>query len=207
MMSQSTAIDPTTQAVDLPEPPTDDLLYEVIEGRMVELPPMSSRETYLASILIALLGLHARASEQGRVVGEMLFKLDPTRNQKRRPDVAFVSFDRWPKTRRVPATHGWEVVPELAIEVVSPTDAAVDLLEKIEEYFQTGVRRVWVVYPGSRCVYDYESLTTIRVLRVGDRIEGGGLLPGFGLTLADLFEVDQVDEGEDADGSGTRTEA
>jgi Uma2 family endonuclease len=174
---------------------------------MVELPPMSSRETYLASILIALLGLHARASEQGRVVGEMLFKLDPTRNQKRRPDVAFVSFDRWPKTRRVPATHGWEVVPELAIEVVSPTDAAVDLLEKIEEYFQTGVRRVWVVYPGSRCVYDYESLTTIRVLRVGDRIEGGGLLPGFGLTLADLFEVDQVDEGEDADGSGTRTEA
>lgn len=155
---------------------------------------MSSRETYLASILVALLGLHARSSDQGRVVGEMLFKLDPSRNQKRRPDVAFVSFDRWPKTRRVPASHGWEVVPELAIEVVSPTDAAVDVLEKIEEYFQTGVRRVWVVYPASRCVYDYASVTTIRVLRVGDRLEGSELLPGFALTLADLFEVDQVDD-------------
>ncbi len=204
-VSQSSTID-SPQAVDLPETlTTDDLLYEVIEGRVVELPPMSSRESHLASILVGFLTQHIWTHQLGRVEAEMLFKLDPNRNQKRRPDVAFVSFDRWPRTRRVPATHGWEVVPELAIEVVSPTDAAVDLLEKIEEYFQTGVRRVWVVYPGSRCVYDYDSLTTIRVLRVGDRIEGGDLLPDFGLTLADLFEVDQVDE--EGDESGSRTGA
>ncbi|WP_169975203.1 Uma2 family endonuclease [Tautonia rosea] len=204
-MSQGTTLAPKPVA-DLPERMADDLHYEVIDGRMVELPPMSSRETYLASILVALLGLHARTSDLGRVVGEMLFKLDPNRNQKRRPDVAFVSFDRWPKARRVPASHGWEVVPELAIEVVSPTDAAVDLLEKVEEYFQTGVRRVWVVYPGSRCVYDYASVTAITVLRVSDQLDGGDFLPGLALSLADLFEVNQVDE-EQENGEGTQANA
>jgi Uma2 family endonuclease len=175
----------------------EDPLFEVIDGRRVELPPMGSRETYLASVLVAVLGPLARESDRGRVVGEMLFKLRPDRERKRRPDVAFVSFERWPKQRRVPASQGWEVVPDLAVEVVSPTDAAADLLEKLDEYFEAGVRRAWVVYPGLKCVYDYTSFSQISVLRVGDRLDGGDLLPGFGLPLAELFEVDLEDEPAD----------
>ena len=52
----------------------------------------------------------------------MLFDLTPVQRQ-RRPDVAFVSYNRWPRQRRVPRTEAWEVVPNLVVEVVSPTDS------------------------------------------------------------------------------------
>jgi Uma2 family endonuclease len=177
-------------------------LYEVIDGKCVEKPPTSSRESHLASILVTLLGHHAWVADLGRVEGEMLFKFFPDQNRIRRPDVAFVSFERWPKTRRVPASHGWEVVPDLAVEVVSPTDGADELLERIEEYFLAGVRRVWAIFPGRRHVFDYASVTAISVLRVGDRIEGGDLLPGFEVTLADLFEVNLQDDEQSEGGGG-----
>ena len=70
----------------------------------------------------------------GLVVFETLFVLD--RNLNRRPDVAFVSLERWPLERDVPTSNAWEVVPDLAIEVVSPTNRTDDDMEKIEEYFR-----------------------------------------------------------------------
>jgi len=61
----------------------------------------------------------------------MLFDLGATIQRKRRPDVAFVSYDRWPQQQRVPHTEAWEVVPNLAVEVVSRTDRADDLMNKV----------------------------------------------------------------------------
>lgn len=201
-MSQDLATEPDRDVEIGAEP---DSLYEVIDGRIVEPPPMSSRESHLASILGGFLTHHVWTHQLGRVEVEMLFKLVADRNQKRRPDVSFVSFDRWPKHRRVPAVNGWVVVPDLAIEVVSPTDGAVDLIEKVEEYLDAGVRRVWAVYPAMRCVYDYASAKAITILRVGDKLDGADVLPGFVLSLADLFEVHLEDEDDDA-GAGDRVE-
>jgi Uma2 family endonuclease len=81
----------------------------------------------------------------------------------------------------------WDVVPDLAVEVISPSDLVYDLIQKIAEYFEAGVRLVWVVYPPQRLVYVYESLTRARILTVADELEGGAVLPGFRLPVANLF--------------------
>ena len=84
--------------------------------------------------------------------------------------------------------EAWDVVPDLVVEVVSPTDKADDLLEKVEEYFLAGVVQVWVVYPRRRVVHVFESFTQIKVTAEGQELDGGTILPGFRVPLATLFE-------------------
>ena len=127
-------------------------------------------------------------------VQEMLFDLGATMRRKRRPDVAFVSYDRWPRQQRVPSTEAWEVVPNLAVEVVSPTDRVHDLMHKVAEYFRAGVERVWVILPPQEQVYVYESPTSVRILTRADTLRGEPLFPHFQLRLAALF--DEVEETE-----------
>ena len=107
---------------------------------------------------------------------------------KRRPDISYVSHDRWPRNKPVTDDEAWDVVPDLAVEVVSPNDKADGLLEKVEEYFVAGVRQVWVVYPRRRVVHVFESFTQIKVTAEGQELDGGTILPGFRVPLATLFE-------------------
>ena len=134
-----------------------------------------------------------RGPGQGRVGDALPLDRRP-RNCQRRPDLAFVSFQRWPRGRRVPSAAAWEVVPNLAIEVVSPTNFANDMLEKIEDYFLSGVERVWVIYPTVAKLYDYDSPSSVRILTRDQTLEGGTLLPGFQLPLSELFENDGAGE-------------
>jgi Uma2 family endonuclease len=162
-----------------------DALYEIVNGERVE-KPMSTFENVLAGLLFNALCNHAAASGSGRATVEVMFDL-PNLANDRRPDVAFVSYQRWPKNRRPPRVNAWPVVPELAAEVVSPTDDADDVMEKVEEYFRAGVTLVWLVFPGQERVYAYTSPTEVRVLSRGDDLTGDPVLPGFRLPLADLF--------------------
>ncbi len=164
-----------------------DLLYEVVGGQIVEKPAMGALESLLASLLSRLMANHAQENQLGRVVSETLFLLDPALGLKRRPNLAFVSTERWPLRRRIPDTEAWEVIPDLAVEVISKTNTADQMAEKIEEYFRSSVRQVWVVYPGTSKVYIYDSATSVKILQVGDDLEGGSVLPGFRLALEDLF--------------------
>ena len=91
--------------------------------------------------------------------------------------------------------NAWDVVPDLAIEVVSPTDFAEDLLTKLDEYFRAGVSLVWVVYPSLRLIHVYESMTRIRVATATDELDGGAVLPGFRVAVAALFPEAATDEG------------
>jgi len=171
--------------------PTDngepDGLYEVIDGRIVE-KSMGAYECWLAAVIFGALNPYNTANPLGRVVPEMIFDLRPLVARERRPDVAFVSFERWARDRRIPRARSWAVVPDLAVEVISLTNTADDVAEKLEEYFKAGVRLVWVVYPGQSKVYAYTSTTEVRVLAPGDELDGGDVLPGFRLSLRDLFE-------------------
>jgi Uma2 family endonuclease len=88
----------------------------------------------------------------------------------------------------VPRTAAWAVVPALAIEVISPTDLAEEVVLKVREYFQAGVQLVWVVFPAEQQVYVYESPTKIRILSRVEELDGGSVLPGFRLPLTALFE-------------------
>ena len=88
----------------------------------------------------------------------------------------------------VPQTRSWAVVPDLAIEIVSPTNTADEVADKLEEYFRVGVRSVWVVYPRQCMVYAYTSPKEVRVLTVGDVLDGGDVLPGFSIPVQTIFE-------------------
>jgi Uma2 family endonuclease len=161
--------------------------YEVVDDRIVENPPMGALQSFLASCLDQVIGPFARSNQLGSVVVETLFLLDATRGLKRRPDLAFVSIRRWPLKRRIPATECWEVVPDLAVEFMSDTNTAAQVDKKIDEYFEAGVEAIWVIYPETRKVYVYDSATQVRILRVGDELDGGPVVPGFRIAVSDLF--------------------
>ncbi|MGO9471261.1 MAG: Uma2 family endonuclease [Isosphaeraceae bacterium] len=163
--------------------------YEVVDGHIVENPPMGALESLMANDLSYLMGPFARSHKLGTVVIETLFLLDPTRGLKRRPDLAFVSTARWPLKRRIPRTECWEVVPDLVAEFISVTNTADEAVKKIDEYFQAGVIAVWVLYPGTSKVYVYDSPTQVRILQVGDDLEGGAIVPGFRVALSVLFQA------------------
>jgi Uma2 family endonuclease len=161
--------------------------YEVVDGQIVENPPMGARESILASFLQDLMGPFSRSARLGRVVTETLFLLDRSRRLKRRPDLAFVSANRWSLKRAVPDTESWYVVPDLAVEVISKTNSANAVATKIDEYFQSGVSLVWVIYPVTSKIYVYDSPTSTRILQVGDELDGGEVIPGFSVPLSTLF--------------------
>ncbi|MBW3540331.1 MAG: Uma2 family endonuclease [Planctomycetes bacterium] len=164
-----------------------DVLYEVVDGQWREIEPMGALEGMLATELVRYLGNFVFEHKRGFVGTEILFELDADRRLRRRPDVAFVSFERWPR-RSVPRTEAWPVVPDLAVEVVSPTNRAEDINEKLTDYFAAGVRLVWVLYPEPGRIYVYTSPTQVRGLERSETLDGGDVLPGFSLPIERLYE-------------------
>jgi len=161
--------------------------YEVVDGHIVENPPMGALESILANDLKDLMAPFARSHQLGRVVIETLFLLGQVCGLKRRPDLAFVSTRRWPLKRRIPSNECWEVVPDLVAEFISETNTADQVAKKIDEYFHAGVSAVWVVDPGTSKVYVYDSPTQVRNLPIGDELDGGAIVPGFRVAVSELF--------------------
>ena len=179
--------------IDLVSPPKSpsslqsDILYEIVNGEWREIPYMGAWAGSLASILSQFLGAFALPHKLGLAFVEVPFQLKPNR-PTRRPDVVFIRYERWPIAS--PPTEdpaAWQIVPNLAVEVVSPTNTAHEIDEKIEEYFDAGVELVWVIYPLSQRIYIYDSSTSVRILTEKDELDGGAVLPGFRLKIADLF--------------------
>ena len=164
-----------------------DALYEVEDGVIVELPEMGVYAGIVALTLYNALHSFLLAHGLGRAVVEFVFVLDAVRDLRRRPDVAFVSFDRWPADREVPEEGDWEVVPDLAIEVVSPHDTDRQVTGKVRKYFQYGVRQVWIVRPLDKTVYVYSSPTSVRIYGTEEEL-ASDLLPGFQLPVGPLFQ-------------------
>jgi len=162
-------------------------LFEVVDGHVVEKPPSGALELFLAATLIRWLAPFAAEARLGCIVPEMLFLLQDSPELKRRPDLAFVSAERWPMGKRVPRTEAWDVIPDLAVEVISQSNSADEVAGKIEEYFHAGTRQVRVVYPVTSKVQVYDSPTQVKILQVGDELRGDPLIPGFRLPLAVLF--------------------
>lgn len=178
----------------------DDDLYEVIDGQRVRTPPMGVFAVWTASQLARYLGNFADES-LGRTLTEALFHLPAPVNRDRRPDIAFVSYERWAKNRPMPQTdNAWDVVPNLATEVVSPTDKADEIEQKIGEYFRVGVQLVWVVYPMQSKIYVYQSPKQVAALTKADVLDGGTVVPGFRLPLSELFT--QTSEAAAVNGAG-----
>jgi Uma2 family endonuclease len=165
-----------------------DALYEVEDGQVVELPSMGALAVFVASNLCDAIRAFIRGRRLGRSAPDVNFIVDPVRDTRRRPDVAFVSYDRWPADRPVPE-EDWEVIPDLAVEVLSPSDQAGQVSRKIQEYFGYGVRQVWVVNPFDRTAAIHTSPSEVKVLSTEDELDGGEILPGFTIPIAPLFRT------------------
>jgi Uma2 family endonuclease len=163
--------------------------YEIVNGQEVELPPMSAFESLLSFRIAKELDDAAEDRGLGQAVMEMLFRFGPNRPQ-RKPDAAYVSFQRWPRQRRVPRQNAWAVVPELIVEVISPSDNADAVIDRVTEFFGSGVSMVWVVWPTVKQVYIYTSPTQVRIIEVGGELDAEPLLPGWRWPVAELFGPD-----------------
>jgi Uma2 family endonuclease len=167
--------------------PSDRDNYEIIDGIRVELPPMSADSQALASQLARHLSNYGIEKQIGEAYVEIIFKLQLPVDRNRRPDVAFVPYSRWAKNRPIPSTNEWNILPDLFVEIISPNDDAEEIETKVTEYFDSGARQVWVVYPRHKRFYVYESMQLVRRLCRSDTLDGGPVLPGFLLPLVELF--------------------
>lgn len=173
----------------------DDLLRpenkicELVDDTLV-MKPVEMRKSLLTIYLCQILGPFIRGRNLGLITGadgtyEVLLGL------VRLPDVAFVSWDRLPE-RRVPDEPIPNVVPDLAVEVLSASNTAKEMARKRGEYFRAGVRLVWEIDPRARTARVYTSESSFTDLAVNDTLDGGTVLPGFTLPLAQLFaELDR----------------
>ncbi|MBX9623924.1 MAG: Uma2 family endonuclease [Gemmataceae bacterium] len=193
----ATVLDPATR-VPLPDH------YEVVNGEIVEKPPMSWLACEVANRIRDRLSAYGLSSGRGRPRNDMLFGL-PTRRdpgRKREPDVTFITFDRWAEDRPLPPTGDVVgVVPNLAVEVASPSNEAEALVAKAREYLRAGAEVVWLVYPRLRELHAYAAGGgPTRVFTAADTLDGGAVLPGFSVPMAGLFPpiTDLPDDGNDA---------
>jgi Uma2 family endonuclease len=163
-------------------------LYEEIDGLLVEAPPMSFYANIMAGRLHTKLDNFSSSNELGFSAIECLFQMGAPINRNRRPDVAFVSWKRWPRTKPFPMTdNALDVVPNLLVEFVSPSDLAEETLQKMEEYFTAGAEQVWLVYPTLSRMQIFDNPTSSRWLAREDVLKDLPYLPGFQLPLCELF--------------------
>jgi Uma2 family endonuclease len=159
-------------------------LYELVDGVLVE-KVMGYYESYLAILLARLLGNFVAERNLGIVAGsDGLMRLFP--GLIRIPDISFVSWARLPGGRlsREPIA---DFAPDLAVEVLSPSNTRQEMERKLRDYFTAGVRLVWYVDPPSRTLTVYTAADQSRLLRQTDTLDGGSVLPGFSLPLQQLF--------------------
>jgi len=166
----------------------DDNLFEIIDGQKVAIQPMGAFAGRLANRLAYHLNQCAVPNDLGEANVENLFHLALPVDRNRRPDVAFVSRERMLACQPLTTwQNAWDVVPNITAEAISPSDLNEEVLEKIDEYFRSGVELVWVIYPRQRQIYVYESPTSVRILAENDTLDGGNVLPQFRLPLTQLF--------------------
>jgi Uma2 family endonuclease len=146
---------------------------------------MGTYESYLAVEIARLIGNFVVERQLGIVFGaDGMMRLCP--GLVRIPDVSFISWRQLPD-HKVPRTAMVNVAPDLAVEVISKGNTPREMDRKLADYFSAGVRLAWYVYPDKREVHVYRSPENPLVLREGQAIEGGDVLPGFSVSVKALF--------------------
>lgn len=168
------------QFVNRPE--NADRLFELIAGRIVEVPSNPTVSRYATRIATRLQVFVDDNGERGYVTGEAGgYRVS---GERYAPDVAYISKDRQPEL----ATHGYNPTPpELAVEVVSPNDDERKLKVKIANYLAAGTV-VWVAYPDTKEVEVYRPGKPVMMLGINDTLELHDILPGFELPIQYIFK-------------------
>jgi Uma2 family endonuclease len=169
-------------------PPDDDRPgCELINGVWVEKGMSNLAAAVESNLTFAVKGF-VRANRLGLVFSEsaryQLFAATP--KQVRRPDISFIRAGRLPNNE-VPEGK-FELAPDLAVEVISPTDIAEEVETKLDEYLRAGTRLVWLAYLPTKNVWAYKPDGTAKLYRTADSLPGDDVLPGFSVPVAELFE-------------------
>jgi Uma2 family endonuclease len=164
--------------------PKDGSKYEVVDGELVAMSPAGFRHEEIVAELIRRLGNFVHEHQLGRVLAPDALYTLPNGN-RRGPDASFVSAER---RAAVPADVAFpELVPDLAVEVLSPFDSPRQVLGKVGDYLQSGVRLVWVIDPKARKAVIHRSLNTVREIEEAGSLDGEDVLPGLRCALSDLL--------------------
>jgi Uma2 family endonuclease len=167
-------------------------LCELVDGILVE-KAMGYDESLLKVELLLTLAAFVKRNRLGEVTGpDGTFRLMP--GLVRIPDIAFTSRARLPR-KSDPRRPIPRLVPDLAIEVLSKSNTKKEMKRKLEEYFEAGVRLVWMIDPKTRTALVYHSPKTPTKLVKSESLDGEDILPGFTQSLEELFEC--LDRGRD----------
>lgn len=165
---------------------SDGKRHELVRGELKSMTPAGFAHGLVAQRLGAAILQFATQNRLGVVPSaETGFALAKNPDTVRGPDVAFVAMERL-ATIGVPMAY-FPGAPDLAVEVVSPGDTVNEVDEKTADWLAHGTRQVWVVNPRTRRIAVHRSATDIVHLSASDTLEGGDVLPGFALPVADVF--------------------
>jgi Uma2 family endonuclease len=167
-------------------PDGDGMHRELIDGELQILPPPKSRHTEVAKrVFLALVAIETPSG--CRAYTEAGYKLTERPPSWLQPDASFLS------ARRAAAADpdGFFLgAPELAVEVISPSESAADVERKVELFLAHGSQIVWVIYPGTQKVHVFLSDGTASIRGIGDSLTLPGILPDWSLPVASLFETE-----------------
>lgn len=167
--------------------PPDGFVYELIKGELIKVSPPPGHEHGLVAMNIAgPLFEYVKTNNLGNVyAAETGYLLEQDPDTVRAADVSFVSRERIEKAK--PVEGYWKGAPDLAVEVISPGDTVGRIEGKIAEWLESGTRMLWVVSPKMRTVTAYHSLTEIVISTEKDMLDGGNVVPGFKISIAEIF--------------------
>jgi Uma2 family endonuclease len=158
---------------------------ELVGGELMMMSPAGFDHGRFASKIVAALENHVTPRSLGIVTtAEAGFQLSHDPDTVRAPDAAFVRSDRIPSG----GVRGFfQGAPDIAVEVVSPTDRPAEIVAKVRDWLQGGCFMVWVVDPESQSITVHGGDQVITVFESGDRLTGGTVLPDFTMAVAKVF--------------------
>lgn len=159
---------------------------ELVEGRIVEMSPTGDEHAGIELTIGMVLKSFVSARSLGKVrVGEVGVYTHRTPDSVRGVDVLYISNERYARKGNKAFL---DVAPDLIVEILSPSNGAIEMTRKLREYFAIGVRLVWLVDPDTRSVLAYRAFTDVREFTANDELPGDDVLPGFSVKVATLFE-------------------
>jgi Uma2 family endonuclease len=163
----------------------EDRLYELEDGVLVE-KATGWQEAILATWISAEIAAYLKTHDLGQVMGAH----GPLRilpDKVKLPDVSFISWNRFP-TQRLGRRPIPVLVPDLVVEVLSESNTKGEMNRKLRQYFAAGVTLVWYIDPETRSARVFTSPTDVTELDENGLLNGGQVLPGFQLSLRQLFK-------------------
>jgi Uma2 family endonuclease len=161
--------------------------YEIVNGELIDMGNSGAKHGYVCSVLMILLGGYVRLQKLGAMFdSSTAFKMKS--GNKRSPDISFVAKERLQGLDDIP--DGFlEGAPDLAVEILSPSNTVEEIHNKLVEYFENGSRLVWVINPKEKYVLVYRSSQEPdRLLKSIDSLDGEEIVPEFTLPIAELFQ-------------------